>query len=550
MASLPTSSSDLVFRDAKGITIDALEEWRRGFIELSWLTVEDLVDLRVDRGDQELAIQARLLDGATRIVAEWPLSGTGNYELSIRRGPDLWHASVRIGPSKLSSDQYEAMLDELETELPTSIAIALQNLGALAGLDIRPPSEMTLAEELRRLRRAVIGTSTRPGLAQVLPEIQREPHRMLERNERWVRVDQARRPEPAAFPLVIVAADNLSAQGRPHRVVDTRAEHTVDVFENRIVKAFAAEAGVRLRRLTSVAERRASEEVREEVATLTSGLVAAHRRAAFLADVSRLTAPPNKTTMVLLRRPPYRAALEGWIELRRSLAVWLDQPHLESPLENLPSLYQTWGTLQAVLALLRAAAEAGYEVTDQTLTRRVAGTLFVQVLPDGAPAVTLLRRSDQTRVQLRPELSYSSTSALRSITYSQRPDVSISLQRPGEPPVLYLLDPKYKLDSERISGASTAQEEASTSTEQVEDPETEAMFKPVGSPKKLDIDKMHAYRDAIRDGEDRRVVSYAAILYPGPTVTPLPPDVEALSAIPGSTELRESLHERMLQWLA
>jgi hypothetical protein len=35
-----------------------------------------------------------------------------------------------------------------------------------------------------------------------------------------------------------------------------------------------------------------------------------------------------------------------------------------------------------------------------------------------------------------------------------------------------------------------------------------------GKPKKVDIDKMHAYRDAIRDADDYRVVRFAGILYP------------------------------------
>lgn len=52
-----------------------------------------------------------------------------------------------------------------------------------------------------------------------------------------------------------------------------------------------------------------------------------------------------------------------------------------------------------------------------------------------------------------------------------------------------------------------------------------------GQPKKVDIDKMHAYRDAIRDGGLRRVVSHAAILYPGATVQ-YDGGVAALSALP------------------
>jgi hypothetical protein len=42
---------------------------------------------------------------------------------------------------------------------------------------------------------------------------------------------------------------------------------------------------------------------------------------------------------------------------------------------------------------------------------------------------------------------------------------------------------------------------------------------------------MHAYRDAIRDSDERRVVRYAAILYPGPE-TRYADGIEALSARP------------------
>jgi PD-(D/E)XK nuclease superfamily len=53
--------------------------------------------------------------------------------------------------------------------------------------------------------------------------------------------------------------------------------------------------------------------------------------------------------------------------------------------------------------------------------------------------------------------------------------------------------------------------------------------------KKVDIDKMHAYRDAIRDQSGTRVVRYAATLYPGPELhyaegleKPLEKKIEAL----------------------
>jgi hypothetical protein len=63
------------------------------------------------------------------------------------------------------------------------------------------------------------------------------------------------------------------------------------------------------------------------------------------------------------------------------------------------------------------------------------------------------------------------------------------MARPDLPNQLLILDPKYKIE-ERTGGAG---------------------------PKKEDIDKMHAYRDAIVHRHHGRVVSHAAILYPGPT---------------------------------
>ena len=59
-----------------------------------------------------------------------------------------------------------------------------------------------------------------------------------------------------------------------------------------------------------------------------------------------------------------------------------------------------------------------------------------------------------------------------------------------------MLDPKYKLDSEDLASGQ----------------ETDA---PSGEPKKVDIDKMHAYRDAIRNPSGCGGVTLAAILYPG-----------------------------------
>ena len=91
------------------------------------------------------------------------------------------------------------------------------------------------------------------------------------------------------------------------------------------------------------------------------------------------------------------------------------------------------------------------------------------------------------------------------------PDVVLEVERPGGEIDVYLLDPKYKLDSEAESATQSAR------------------------PKKVDIDTMHAYRDSIRDDTGRRVVRFAATLYPGPTVD-FGPGLEAISAVPSQDE--------------
>jgi predicted component of viral defense system (DUF524 family) len=92
----------------------------------------------------------------------------------------------------------------------------------------------------------------------------------------------------------------------------------------------------------------------------------------------------------------------------------------------------------------------------------------------------------------------------------------------GVPRVL-VFDPKYKLEGEVIEDVA-----------------------PNGSPKKVDIDTMHAYRDAIRDEQGRRVVDYAVILYPGPEVR-FDDGLEAMLAVPG---MEQHLEGRLAEVLS
>jgi hypothetical protein len=487
------------------------------------IPAEDWESAELWRGSEPMPLGLRRLAGEVRVLAEWPRSGTGNYELRLRWRSVEQRLVLVVEPEKLSQESYGRMLEDLETRLPAGVALGLQRLGGLSGLELRPPQESTVAEEVHRLRRAISGVPGRPGLADILPEIARAPHSVLAPHEIWVRRGRARRPHPARLIHAVTRSGNLAVDLKPMRVLDTRVEHTVDVYENRLVKAYVSQVARRLHRL-----RRLSIPglVQDEIAELSRRLRGVTRQASFLAEVRELDHTPDQVTMVLLKRPPYRAALEGYLGFQRRVSVRLEEAALDAPLQNLPYLYQVWGTLMVIEALLTVGDTAGYQLVRERLVGREGGGAFVRILPDGGPAVVLAHPTSGTEVRLTPERSYPAGpgAGLRSITYTQRPDVAIEIRTPGHRPRVVLFDPKYKLDGEALA-------------EEVGD----------GKPKKVDIDKMHAYRDAIRDVDGERVVDYAAILYPGPDQS-FGGGIGALSAYPGFSD--ESFRDRLIVLLS
>ncbi|HEX8394970.1 MAG TPA: DUF2357 domain-containing protein [Longimicrobium sp.] len=528
MDSPPTSEPPIRLLDAAGLACNAPREWQPHWVEVD-VPASEWESAELRRNGQPLPLALRRLAGAVRVVAEWPRSGTGSYALALRAPRGEYRRVVTVYPEKLPPATVARLLEDLELHLPAAIAIALQQAGGLAGVELLPPELSTVSEELLRLRRAVEGTPQRAGLADALAEISRDPHQVLHARELWVRRAAARQPHPARLVQALARPGNLGVDLRPERVLDTRVEHSTDVYENRLVRTFVEQVQQRLRRLARLPASASSVGVQSTVAVLARRMAAARREAAFLDGVVALEHAPQRVTMVLLRRPGYRAALEGLLEFQRSVAVQLDAPALDAPLENAPALYQLWGTLQVIHALLVVAAELGYRVEEEHLVRRAPGAAFLRVLPDGRPAVLLRHPVTGVSVRLLPERAYRRQGAqlgLWSTTYEQRPDVAVEVHPPDGATSVYLFDPKYKLDGEPLESAGGA-----------------------GKPKKVDIDKMHAYRDAIRDREGRRAVRYAAILYPGPEQR-FPYGVEALTAYPGSAlplvdRLQEVLREAL-----
>src|SRR4051794_14456540 len=122
MASPPISSLRFVTLDGEPLT--GPREWTPCYVELD-LPLGQLADVAVERNGAELPVTARQLAGDVRVVAEWPRSGTGRYELVARCPPLDWQIQItaEVRPSKLSATGYATLLEDLELRLPASIVV-------------------------------------------------------------------------------------------------------------------------------------------------------------------------------------------------------------------------------------------------------------------------------------------------------------------------------------------------------------------------------------------------------------------------------------------
>jgi predicted component of viral defense system (DUF524 family) len=522
MDSLPTSSFSFV--DGLGQALPGPREWTPELVRVD-LDPAFLARASLFRQSEKLPLFVQELGHSVCVLANWPRTGTGRYRVRLELDDQLVEESVyEVAPTKISAAAYQALIDDLQNgRLPASIAISLERLGGLSGLELRTLNETTPTGELVRLRHAIEGWEGKTGLAVALTAIARDPHRQLVKTEQWVRAERARQLEPVGLAQSLREPDNLDRETRlPRRVPDVRVEHTVDVYENRLARLFCDQVALRLRRLNAFFATNNQLAGLAQTEVLLKTLERARQQASFLDEVSPLTHPPERLTMVLLRRDPYRAVLERYLEFRREAYVDLVEPGLSLPLENLPHLYEMWGTLEVIDVLLEQARALKYDFVDHRLARQIGRGVYVKVLPDGETAVRLRRSADGREVRLVPQRTFGRTkSGFRSISFPQRPDIVIEVAAVDRPPVLLLFDPKYKLESDEQTQTAETEEDVQV---------------PAGQPKKIDIDKMHAYRDAIRTQSDERVVEYAAILYPGPEVL-YPLGIEALTADPLRPEL-------------
>jgi hypothetical protein len=156
---------------ASGTLIATPTEWTPALIEVDApLDAWHSIQLSIQETPVSVRIEHRF--GRDRLLADWPRSSTGNSRLALKIGSNAEARVITIRPQKISETAYAAMIDDLQTRLPTSIAISLKKAGGLSGIHLIPPEEGTLAQELDSVvgrERPAVGLSCRGARCESLP---------------------------------------------------------------------------------------------------------------------------------------------------------------------------------------------------------------------------------------------------------------------------------------------------------------------------------------------------------------------------------------------
>ena len=191
----PATSPRLQFVDTLGKPTGAPREWEPSTLEVGIAPAQwSKVQLRL-QGETFSSAKATPSWRDT-VYVEWPRSGPGNYLIEVDAPAGLASMPFTIQPGKLNRNALARTIDALESGLPTSIAVGLQRLGAMQGMRLLPRRESTLAQEILRLRRAIRGTTGRPGLAKTLRNIAQDPYRVFRSDEVWMRRTESDAPHP------------------------------------------------------------------------------------------------------------------------------------------------------------------------------------------------------------------------------------------------------------------------------------------------------------------------------------------------------------------
>ncbi len=397
---------------------------------------------------------------------------------------------VEVRPSKLNYETDYAELVDSVTGLARQLVLEFLRAttrGASTGND---PSTRQI-EWLLLLREEV------EGLKQALAYIAANPHQQLVRETQLVTAERIRRPSAATLRAVIRGGGEGSWQVSPDlgrhrsRLPASQPYETLDSPENRWLRMQLERATNSLAQLREATEAAQSNRkgnanprnvaIANELAAMEESLVP-FLTTSPLANAAPLVAP-GFTSLTIQGRPGYREAYQALLRLNKSLIVGGEAVNI--PMRDLSELYEIW----CFLAVVHRVSEVlGTPINVFDLIELRDTGLRLNLVP-GAQSTVKIQAGTCTA-----KVTYNREYKMRS--GPQRPDIVIELLRDDMPPVLLLLDAKYRVDST---------------------PEYVRTFGCPGPPAEA-IGQLHRYRDAITVKYPRyrrgRPVVRAAALFP------------------------------------
>ncbi len=192
-------------------------------------------------------------------------------------------------------------------------------------------------------------------------------------------------------------------------------------------------------------------------------------------DAAAWVAPP---THRMLAHPVYARVAEWMRRYRQSFGFDWGHPLFGLPSRETWRLYEIWGLFQTLAALLALGYETGDAESGNAALFGVKEDRLVFRLVKGQESRVTLRGPQGRVVSLFYNRSYPARQ--RSLSRTMQPDVALE----DDGGRTWILDPKFKAYA--APGAESD-----------------------------DVDQMHAYRDAIVDGDGRKPVQRAWCLYTG-----------------------------------
>jgi len=314
----------------------------------------------------------------------------------------------------------------------------------------------------------------------------------------------------------------------PEKVISRRTEVSYDVFENRLLKRFL----MMLMEVTALYSKMVEVELQRKMSGATHNQAGIDSLSKLLSEANQL-----KTRVSLLLdyaflqdvQPTMRLThvtptLEREVNYRRFYQIYQDfiwRPYFQTSdvfklgIRDLPTIYEIWCTLFLCETVLGLVNRHWILKTQNIFTKHRLGYAFD--IKRRGPLLSLKQNLRRINVYFQRAFTPNSQ-PYRSYTHTQRPDITVEIISVDSSRLL-IFDPKYRY-----------------SLQFGEDPESA-------------VNKMHVYKDSIRDLEGNKVVSKAYVLYPGKVGQPLKEgDMEfkvGASEIIGAVALRPTFQEEL-----